>query len=362
MTDMTGMTGMTGTIEVDVALERPGFSLKVAFRTDESTLGIFGPSGAGKSTILAIMAGLVRPDRGVVRVGGRTLFDSDRKIDVPMHQRRVGMVFQDLRLFPHLTVSGNLRYGPNARRDDHADLIEILQLGPLLQRTVAGLSGGEQQRVAIGRALLIRPDIVLLDEPTGSLDGRLRAEILEYLGRIHRATGRPMIQVSHRVGDLLELAEELLVIDQGRVVGHGRYGDLLQNSKTLPTLRGRGIVNRLRGRSRRGATTVDVAGTTMELVTPVKASGEGLEIMIEFDPADVALARDHVVGTSICNQIEGTVVRWTDDGAGVFVEVRLGVRGPSLVAEIGPESLDALDIGEGSRIVCLLKRQAIRIS
>ena len=348
-------------IEVDVTLERPGFRLEVAFSTSAKTLGVFGPSGGGKSTILAIIAGLIRPDRGTIRIDDRTLFDASRGIDVRVDRRRIGMVFQDLRLFPHLTVSRNLRYGSGARDGDPDDLIGLLELGPLLDRNVADLSGGERQRVAIGRALLRRPDLVLLDEPTASLDGRLRAEILDHLERLQGRAGRPMIQVSHRLGDLLQLTEELLVVDGGRVVGQGRYPDLMQDATVLPTLRRRGVVNRLRGRTTEAADVLVISGTTIELVTPSMDRDSARNVVLEFDPADVALARHRVEGTSIGNQIEGTITRWTDDGAGVFVEVRLGAEGPTIAAEIGRESLVALDIEAGRPIVCLLKRQAIRI-
>lgn len=348
-------------IEVDVTLERPGFHLEVAFSTAAGTLGIFGPSGAGKSTILAIIAGLIRPDRGLIRIDGRTLFDAAQGIDVRVDRRRIGMVFQDLRLLPHLTVAGNLRYGPRAREGDPDDLIGLLELGPLLDRNVADLSGGERQRVAVGRALLVRPDLVLLDEPTASLDGRLRTEILDHLERLQERNGRPMIQVSHRLGDLLQLAEELLVIDEGRVVGQGRYSELLQDVTVLPTLRRRGVVNRLRGRTTGSAEVMVLPGTAIELVTPATHRGADADVVIEFDPADVALARHRVDGTSIRNQVEGIVTRWTDDGAGVFVEVRLGVEGPTLAAEIGRESLAELEIEAGRPVVCLIKRQAIRI-
>jgi molybdate transport system ATP-binding protein len=348
-------------IEFDVTLDRPGFRLEVAFTTETPNLGIFGPSGAGKSTILAMIAGLIRPDRGVIRIDGRTLFDATRGIDVRVDRRRIGMVFQDLRLLPHLTVAGNLRYGPRARRGDPDGLVELLELGPLLDRNVADLSGGERQRVALGRALLIRPDLVLLDEPTASLDGRLRAEILGHLEHLRDRTGRPMIQVSHRLGDLLQLTEELLVVDGGRVVGQGRYPDLIQDASVLPTLRRRGVVNRLRGRTTEVAGVMTIPGTTIEFVTPPTNPGPDADVVLEFDPADVALAKRRVEGTSIGNQIEGTVTRWTDDGAGVFVEVRLGADGPTLAAEIGRESLAALEIDRGRPIVCLLKRQAIRV-
>ncbi|MAD20365.1 MAG: molybdenum ABC transporter ATP-binding protein [Planctomycetaceae bacterium] len=349
-------------IEVDVVLDRPGFCLEVAFSTSARSLGIFGPSGSGKSTLLAIIAGLVRPDRGLVRIDGRTLFDSEGGVDVRVDRRRIGMVFQDLRLLPHLTVSGNLRFGPRARGSDPDDLIGILELGPLLDRDVKDLSGGERQRVAIGRALLVRPDLLLLDEPTASLDGRLRAEVLGHLERLHRTGGTPMIQAGHRLGDLLRIADELVVVDGGRIVGHGRYPDLLQDAHALSTLRRRGLVNRLRGRTDGvdGSTVVD--GTSIELVTPGSGREGAGEVILEFDPADVALARRRVEGTSIRNQFEGEIVRWIDDGTVVFVEIRLGADGPTLVAEIGRESLASLGIEAGASIICLLQRQAIRMA
>jgi molybdate transport system ATP-binding protein len=170
-----------------------------------------------------------------------------------------------------------------------------------------------------------------------------------------------MIQVSHRLGDLLQLTEELLVVDGGRVVGHGGYPDLIQDATVLPTLRRRGVVNRLRGRTTDTAGVVRIADTAIEFVTPGMDRRADEAVTLEFDPADVALARRRVEGTSIGNQIEGVVTRWTDDGAGVFVEVRLGTDGSTIAAEVGRESLAALGIEVGRPIVCLLKRQAIRV-
>ena len=172
-----------------------------------------------------------------------------------------------------------------------------------------------------------------------------------------------MIQVSHRLGDLLQLTEELLVVDGGRVVGQGRYPDLIQDATVLPTLRRRGVVNRLQGRTTEAAGVVTIPGTAIEFVTPTgRTRGPDADDRPRVRPGGRRpRERQRVEGTSIGNQIEGAVTRWTDDGAGVFVEVRLGADGPTLAAEVGRESLAALGDRSGGRpIVCLLKRQAMR--
>lgn len=215
------------TLSVDIELRQGEFSLAARFACPAGVSALFGPSGAGKSSVLNVIAGLLRPARGRVEVAGEVLSDSARGIWVPPEQRGFGYVFQEGRLFPHLTVRQNLRFAgwfrPAARATpaafDHA--VDLLGLAALLERRPAGLSGGERQRVAIGRALLARPRWLLLDEPLASLDAARRAEILAYLQRLRDDTRIPMVFVSHLEGEVRQLASTVIRMDEGRVLRQG---------------------------------------------------------------------------------------------------------------------------------------------
>lgn len=201
-----------------------GFVHEVEFEMSDGVTGLFGPSGAGKTTTLSIIAGTLRPQQGLVRLGQRDLLDTARAIAVPPERRQVGYVFQELRLFPHLSVEQNLRYGLNrrpARTIDFARVSEILELGGLLDRAPRTLSGGQQQRVALARAVLQGPELLLLDEPLTALDAGLKERIVEYLERMLAELQVPTLLVSHNLADVRRLAEQIVVLEGGRVVSSG---------------------------------------------------------------------------------------------------------------------------------------------
>jgi molybdate transport system ATP-binding protein len=209
---------------LSVALEKHlgDFSLKVEFEAAGGATALFGPSGAGKTSVISMIAGLMRPDRGRIVLDGETLFDAAARIDVPASRRRIGCVFQEDRLFPHLSVRHNLDYGrwmsgiaANARTFDH--VVDLLDLGHLLDRRPGRLSGGERQRVAVGRALLMHPRLLLLDEPLASLDSARKRDILPYLERLRDEARVPMIYVSHEPGEVRRIANHLVMLDRGRV-------------------------------------------------------------------------------------------------------------------------------------------------
>jgi molybdate transport system ATP-binding protein len=203
--------------DVALRLRRGTRDIVCTFATGSGITALCGPSGAGKSSVLAAIAGLLRPEQGRIVAGGEVLYDSADGIAVPAEARACGIVFQDLRLFPHLSVAANLRYGerraPPARRViDFAETVRLLEIGALLERRPATLSGGEAQRVAIGRALLSGPRFVLLDEPLAALDARLRDEVIDLIARIHRQFALPMILVSHAPGEVARLADHVVLI------------------------------------------------------------------------------------------------------------------------------------------------------
>ncbi|MCC6948737.1 MAG: molybdenum ABC transporter ATP-binding protein [Bradyrhizobiaceae bacterium] len=212
-------------IEVRVRKKLGDFQLDAAFKSDANVTAISGPSGSGKSTLLGAIAGLLRPDEGFIAFDGRTLFDSARRISVPAHRRGIRVVFQDSRLFPHLTVRQNLLYGYwLAGRRSHRTLDEIVALlgiGHLLKRRPRTLSGGERQRVALGRALLANPTVLLLDEPLASLDQERKDDVLPYLRQLVSASHIPILYVSHQRDEIEALAQRVIRLEGGRVVNGG---------------------------------------------------------------------------------------------------------------------------------------------
>jgi molybdate transport system ATP-binding protein len=213
-------------IAMDAVKQLGEFTLDVSFESDSRVTGLFGASGAGKTSLVNMIAGLIRPDRGMITVNGEILDDTAARIHLPPHRRRIGYVFQEARLFPHLNVDQNLDYGRrmNGLPRDPAQVervIGLLDIGHLLRRRPAQLSGGERQRVALGRALLIKPRLLLLDEPLGSLDESRKAEILPYLIRLRDERSVPMVYVSHDPDEMLQLAGNIVMLKRGRVAAFG---------------------------------------------------------------------------------------------------------------------------------------------
>ncbi|WP_184087083.1 molybdenum ABC transporter ATP-binding protein [Afipia massiliensis] len=213
-------------LSVDVEKKLGDFELAISFTSDGLVTGLFGNSGAGKTSIVNMIAGLTKPDRGRISLGGDVLDDSASGLHVPPHRRRIGYVFQDARLFPHLSVQQNLDYGRRMNRLGHdaaaeKHTIDLLDIGHLLDRRPAQLSGGERQRVALGRALLAKPRLLLLDEPLGSLDEERKAEILPYFIRLRDDASVPMVFVSHDAGEMRRLATNVVILKRGKVVASG---------------------------------------------------------------------------------------------------------------------------------------------
>jgi molybdate transport system ATP-binding protein len=213
-------------LRVDVSKQLGDFSIEASFTSEGRVTGLFGASGAGKTSLINMIAGLLRPDRGTIAIDTETLDDTADHTHVPPHRRRIGYVFQDARLFPHLDVRRNLDYGRRMNRlaDDpaqRAHVTDLLDIGSLLDRRPGKLSGGERQRVALGRALLSKPRLLLLDEPLGSLDEERKVEILPYLVRLRDEAGIPMVYVSHDADEMRQLATQIVMLKRGRVSAFG---------------------------------------------------------------------------------------------------------------------------------------------
>ena len=215
------------TFELDFSLRQGAFTVEIAERSEARALALFGPSGSGKTTVVEAMAGLRRPQRGTIAVAGERLFASDARIDVPPRDRRTGYVPQDVLLFPHMTVRRNVMYGERPGHADVATVVDLLELGGLMERGVGSLSGGERQRVALARALMSNPHVLLLDEPMAAVDLPRRRRILDALLRIRDELRVPLVYVAHSPEEVARIADRVLVLEAGRVAAAGAPHDVL---------------------------------------------------------------------------------------------------------------------------------------
>ena len=326
---------------------------------------MFGRSGAGKISIVKAVAGLIRPDAGTVRVGETTFFDRSKRIDLPVHQRRVGMVFQDGRLFPHLNVQRNLIYGfARARGDKRISfdaVVGVLDVAPLLDRRPATLSGGERQRVALGRALLSQPRLLLMDEPLASLDEARKAEVLPYFERLNTEFGIPMLYVSHDVDEVVRLASDIVLLDSGRVIASGPLGEVTARLDLPPGAEGfgSGVVLECRVETTdpdAGLTTLGTVIGRVKVALMDRAAGSRLSIRIAAK--DVALALDEPRNISVQNLFRGTIVEIGQHARHV-TRLKLAVGSGFLLSEITSEAARRLDLAPGLEVVALVKSVAI---
>ncbi|MCA9752198.1 MAG: molybdenum ABC transporter ATP-binding protein [Gemmatimonadetes bacterium] len=327
---------------------------------DAGITALFGPSGAGKTTLLHALAGLVRPERGRIERAGTLLFDSERGVNEPPERRRIGVVFQEPRLFPHRSVRENLRYGaPRAdvpRDFDRA--VSLLELDGLLERRPASLSGGEQRRVAIARTLLADPAVMLLDEPLTGLDGARKDRALQLLSDVHREFGLPLVLVSHSLPDILRLTTRIVVLEGGRTIAAGELLDVLDSDEVFRLADSLGLESHLEVEvlgTEGGLTRARVGGTELEL-PPIDVA-PGTRALVAVRPEDVILAAGPVLGTSARNCLEGRVSRVARLSDRLLVTIDVG---GSLRASISAKSGEALGIREGATIWCLVKAFSFR--
>ena len=364
----------------NLRLRRQGFELACEATLQRGVTGLFGPSGSGKSTLLHCLAGLVRPDEGRIELDGRSLYDSTRRQWTPPHRRGIGVVFQDGRLFPHLTVRGNLLYGfrlipPGERRFELDEAVALLELEGLLDQPVDRLSGGERQRVALGRSLLASPRLLLLDEPLANLDWRLKAGILPYLRRIQATTSLPMLHVSHDLEEVVYLSDRIMLMEKGRLAARGSFDTLLRDPAALERLGPGGGINAFtatvcRHDREMGWTLLEVSprqdqgqvqgqGPAILIKTacqPGLAPGEQVRMILK--PQDITLASERIHAISMQNQLPGRVEQLYHLADRILCRVDAGV---PLLAEVTPQSVAELQLAIGRPVVCLFKTHGSRI-
>jgi molybdate transport system ATP-binding protein len=356
------------TLEVRASKLFGGFTLDVQFALPTpGVAALFGPSGCGKSTTINIVAGLLSPDRGRVAIDDTVLLDTEERTSVPAEKRRIGYVFQDARLFPHLSVGANLGYA-SRRAAGRAfvtseQVLALLDLEPLLERRVHQLSGGERQRVAIGRALLSQPRLLLLDEPLASLDRERREEVLPYLEMLRDRLSIPMVYVSHQFDEVLRLATHIVLMRSGAVVAEGDVAQMSSNPE-LRSMVGRDEVGAIIDGtvigydSLSGLTRVHVGAGEIRVQPPGDiAPGTRLRVQL--------LARDIIVSTrmpqhlSVRNNLRGTVIAVDDDGEGSDL-ISIDIGGVPILARVTKAATRELALAPGIDAWALVKAVSLR--
>jgi len=335
------------------------FALDGAFKIERlGVTALFGASGAGKTSVINAIAGLLRPREGRIVIEDRVVLDTDAGVFMLPQQRRIGYVFQDARLFPHMSVADNLRFGwrrtPNRMSEDGiAHIVDLLGLGHLLERAPNALSGGEKSRVALGRALLSAPDLLLLGEPLAALDAARRSEILPYLGHLRDETRLPMVYVSHVVDEVARLADEIVVIREGRVEAQGPVFDLLTKiDGSIPTL---GAVLDARVDAHRegeGLSVLTFDGGRLIVSQIMRDVGRRVRARIRAE--DILLACEEPRAIS-ANNVLPAIVSALRTGEGAQTDVQLACGATKFVARITQASAARLALAPGVRVFAIIK-------
>ena len=354
-------------LAVAVAHRQGAFRLEAAFEAPGGVTALFGRSGSGKTTLVNLVGGLMRPDRGRIVLHGETLVDTDARRFVPPHRRRIGYVFQDSRLFPHLSVRTNLLFGRRLAKVSDGigfdDVVDLLGISHLLGRRPNGLSGGERQRIAIGRALLARPRLLLMDEPLAALDETRKAEILPFLERLRDAARVPIVYVSHALPEVTRLADRMVVLEEGRVVADG----------PVDAVTARLDVATLRGAREAGAVlsaTVEAHDSAFALTRLATRAGPihlplidrpvGAALRILVSARDITLSLRRPEATSALNILAGTVAAIGPSlDADPMIELRLDCAGAPLVVRLTRRSLSELGLAPGRPVFAAVKGVAL---
>ncbi|WP_324753599.1 molybdenum ABC transporter ATP-binding protein [Roseovarius sp. Pro17] len=352
-------------LSVNIAHRLGGFALEAAFDAGPGVTALFGPSGSGKTTIANAVAGLLTPDTGRIALGEDVLVDRAAGVCLPAAQRRIGVVFQDGRLFPHLTVAQNIafgaRYAPRGAPGlDGGTIQQMLGIGALMQRRPRGLSGGEQQRVAIARALSMRPRLLLMDEPLAALDGPRKDEILPYLERLRDSGAVPIVYITHAMAEIARLADRIVMLRDGRVLRVGDVTDVLSDPAMVPLIgvrdAGSVLIARVVERNPGGLSRLAISGGELRLPGIEADLGKSLRIRILAQDVLISLTRPE--GLSSRNILPAVVEAvHRGDGPGVAVSLKLGE--DRLLARITADAMDELRLVPGLDCYAVLKATAV---
>ena len=351
-------------LSFEIVKRYPGFSLECRATFESGITAVFGPSGSGKTTLLNSIAGLVRPDEGAVRVLGETVFSSSPRRSLPPEKRRLGYVFQDSALFPHMSVWDNIRYGHKLASKGRPDaelehLVELFQLSGLLQRGVVDLSGGERQRVALARALATSPRLLLLDEPLASLDTVFKGVIIRYLKRIWSELGTPMVYVSHSISEVMAVAQDMLVLRDGRVVAQGPPSQGLVHPEVSAIADYSPLENLLEAQVLTGTSRDDLAELAVgetRLWVSYGGAEPGDVLTISVGASDILLALEAPSKISARNVLRGTVREVHVRGTRVLVYVDIGER---VVVEVTRGALRELGLAAGQDVYLIIKSASV---
>ena len=343
-----------------------GFNINIEFDAKSSSItSIYGRSGSGKTSIIEMIAGLQMPDKGFIKIDDDILLDTDQKINIPPEKRGLGYIFQDSRLFPHLNVEGNLLYGlsgniANTPQITFDSVVDILEIRPLLNRKPSSLSGGEKQRVSIGRALLTQPRLLLMDEPLASVDAQLRGEILTYIEELRDKLGLAILYVSHAIDEVIRLADQMVIISDGHKKAEGNVEQIMGRLDLHP-LTGRfdaGAVLSTKVESydkKYDITNLSFEGGTLR-VTGAKLT-VGNMVRAHIKARDVSLMLNYPKHTSVLNIFEGKIIE-IGDLQGAQIDIKIDI-GSALIARITKKSFDELGLRVGLNVFTMLKAVAI---
>jgi molybdate transport system ATP-binding protein len=342
---------------------RHSFTLDVAFSVQQGLTVLFGPSGSGKTTTLRSIAGEIVPDAGKITVNDRAYFDSAARVNVPMQQRRVGFVFQDYLLFPHLTAQENIVYGMRSGKDRDKrlraqELLELFGIRHAVGRYPRDLSGGEQQRVALVRALASDPEIMLLDEPLSAVDVSMRSRLLREIVEIQRQSRIPFIHVTHSPADAVRAGDWVLVLDAGRIAQEGLPLQVFNSPQSIPLARAVGTENILTGRivwqsAEDGISVLDLKGC--QLVVSYNGLADGSQATVGIRAEDIIVCRERLTQTSARNLLQGTVKTMLPDGNKTGLVVNCGV---DFKVSVTRQAVDELRIQPGASVYLLIKASA----
>ena len=348
-------------LEVDIEAKRGAFTLDAAFTSNARALALFGRSGAGKSTLADVIAGLLKPKRGKIVLDGETLYEQGRSF-VPAWKRRIGVVFQDPRLFPHLSVRENLVFG-RPKENVSADVGKIaalLGLDTLLDRRPRALSGGEARRVAIGRALIAQPRLLILDEPLAGLDGARRAELLPYLERLKAEGGPPLIYVSHAVDEVTRLADEIVLLSHGMTLACAPVSEIFDHpeAEAAAALDAPISVIEAKVAAHEDGSTRLLLGGDQSFIVPRLDAVPGATARLVVDARDVAIALSNPRDLSVQNRLVMRVTALKPRPEGVVV--RLEAQDLVLKSLVTPAAVAQLGLEPGRTVVALVKATAAR--